>query len=1048
MTPPAHCAGAMAAMPTESSTEIFVQTLGKAQIDLTSGQLTPASSRKFSLLLRLAADAGGRIPRTTLHELIYPDLPEANARHSLRDLVYQLRQGGVRLSSDSDGIALCADAVDSDVRRLLDQDRPDAAQLRAIEGGFLPGYTPTHSQALSEWYDGYRAKTVFELCKLLLREVQRAKSAGDWAATERAARACLALDPLNEVATIALAEVLAIAGSKMQAVRLLDTYIAECAGAPHDLTMTVKALRRRIGERLPDRYQAGPELPFLGREPEMRTLIEAFERATHERNQCVVVHGEPGIGKSRLVSEFQRYVTLKGAHVHVVRSAPTDLHHPLAAFSALVPRLRQLPGALGCEPASLVQLDRLAPEPTSAPPSMSGEDAFFALAYAIGDLVDAIASEQPLVLVFEDVHWIDHTSRQLLGNLAAGNQKSRVMLILTTRDVGGLLDDFKYADNTFVSHLRGLESSAGGQLAAAALSVTSAAHAEVRDWIVRTSSGNPLFISTLALHFLATGAAFVVPDSLTGLIGKRLERLGHQTFAVLQIATILGKNCSVERLASAAGLPHATFLAVLAELNATGMLERGGASSDITLHALIGDAVLQRASAAALAASHAHIAALLEAETEHAPDTALLWDAAEHWLGAQRHERAADAFRRCAKQLLTMGRPRDAAELLCRAAERIGTGFDRELALEGAHIAAEAREHDIVLQATELLRRFGWTPGHDALELAELVARVVWLNDDAAAHARLVSCINQPEMPEHRREAAHEMLRSAAHNLDKSAADLAYSVLTESVKREDSREEASELATSLFYHVPFGDLDFVESRIPAFLSCAGGLPLRQASEIRRRAAVMYWFTGHPDEALAGWMSEFEDVKQLGLIRAQFDTALMLATTNADLGNVAAAEAWLLVATEFADAVPALRGTIEFLAHRMDAAAARQDFEELAACGQACSQLSDQITNRLCRRLIAALRTLTDVLAGKQYCVDEVVSRMTAHHGVNTEIANASDFEVATAIRACLKAGDIATARRVRDRYLNECRRVRSPVWSSLRECLTELVQLAPPEYPN
>jgi len=85
---------------------IFVHTLGTASIDVGSCSITPTSPRKFALLLYLAAERGRRIPRSILQDLIFPDQAERNARHSLRELVYQLRQVGVEIDPRPDAVEL------------------------------------------------------------------------------------------------------------------------------------------------------------------------------------------------------------------------------------------------------------------------------------------------------------------------------------------------------------------------------------------------------------------------------------------------------------------------------------------------------------------------------------------------------------------------------------------------------------------------------------------------------------------------------------------------------------------------------------------------------------------------------------------------------------------------------------------------------------------------------------------------------------------------------------------------------------------------------
>src|SRR5262249_10388512 len=145
--------------------------------------------------LRLGANAGQRISRIELQELMFPWLAESNARHSLRDLIYQVRQAGVRIESEVDGITVDRRDVQTDVGVLIRASRPTTDQLRAAQGGLLPGYGPEHSEAFAEWLSGYRADLSRRACDALAREMARAKAVSDWTTAERAARACLGLEP-------------------------------------------------------------------------------------------------------------------------------------------------------------------------------------------------------------------------------------------------------------------------------------------------------------------------------------------------------------------------------------------------------------------------------------------------------------------------------------------------------------------------------------------------------------------------------------------------------------------------------------------------------------------------------------------------------------------------------------------------------------------------------------------------------------------------------------------------------------------------------------
>ena len=80
---------------------VSIYTLGQALIDAGDSRVTPTSFRKFALLLHLSAENGRRVARSVLQELIFRDQTDKNARHSLRELSYQLRQAGVAIQSDS-----------------------------------------------------------------------------------------------------------------------------------------------------------------------------------------------------------------------------------------------------------------------------------------------------------------------------------------------------------------------------------------------------------------------------------------------------------------------------------------------------------------------------------------------------------------------------------------------------------------------------------------------------------------------------------------------------------------------------------------------------------------------------------------------------------------------------------------------------------------------------------------------------------------------------------------------------------------------------------
>src|ERR1044071_2965225 len=119
---------------------VHLRVLGTAEIEAEPLRITPTTPRKFAFLLVLAGEPGRRMSRSRICDLVYPDIPEQNHPHSLRDLIYQLRRDGIAIESGRDGVGLPAGSVQTDWERFVRAERRNPNELPAIEGGILPGY--------------------------------------------------------------------------------------------------------------------------------------------------------------------------------------------------------------------------------------------------------------------------------------------------------------------------------------------------------------------------------------------------------------------------------------------------------------------------------------------------------------------------------------------------------------------------------------------------------------------------------------------------------------------------------------------------------------------------------------------------------------------------------------------------------------------------------------------------------------------------------------------------------------------------------------------
>jgi predicted ATPase len=294
-------------------------------------------------------------------------------------------------------------------------------------------------------------------------------------------------------------------------------------------------------------------LPFTGRDAELNRLCQSLDAAVAGRGQLWLVHGEAGIGKSRLVEEFCARADGRARVFHgwawEAGGAP--------AFWPWIQALRQL--CDDAEPSALAAwlgtraswIAQLLPElgEIAAPPALEPEQARFQLMDAVASLLRDAARAQPRVLVLEDLHAADASSLLLLEFLARDLRRSRLLVIGTYREaearsgaVGALLARVgRHAQSLALARLGEREVA---ELLARALGSAAAAQA-----VFRSSEGNPLFVSESARLLLQGGELRAVPDGVRGAIRARLEALPEGTRELLSVASVIGRDFALEELA-------------------------------------------------------------------------------------------------------------------------------------------------------------------------------------------------------------------------------------------------------------------------------------------------------------------------------------------------------------------------------------------------------------------------------------------------------------------------------------------------------------------
>jgi class 3 adenylate cyclase len=298
--------------------------------------------------------------------------------------------------------------------------------------------------------------------------------------------------------------------------------------------------------------------PFVGREEELSLLARRWERARAGEGQLVLIVGEPGLGKSRLIEELRARLT-DTPHTWVEWGASQLLQntplHPIAEwgrqrFGADVPAeqsLADLEGTLrliGLDPGEHAPL--LAPlVDIQLPPGretnfMPEELRRKQLAAMIAWLL-AGARSQPVVLAFEDLHWADPTSLDLLRAIADRGAQAPLLLLASTRP--GFRPPWSLRSHHSLISLSPLDR-AGIERMVGEISARHALSTEVIEGVSDRTGGVPLFIeevTRLLLERGEQGGVRAIPPTLQQSLAARLDRLGPAR-EVAQIGAVLGRD--------------------------------------------------------------------------------------------------------------------------------------------------------------------------------------------------------------------------------------------------------------------------------------------------------------------------------------------------------------------------------------------------------------------------------------------------------------------------------------------------------------------------
>ena len=475
------------------------------------------------------------------------------------------------------------------------------------------------------------------------------------------------------------------------------TVVVSAACAPFlargfDLFPLTAAPGRRAAFRLDglERGEAsrGRRTRFVGRDHELDLLRSRLAAAVRGQGQVVAITGDAGIGKSRLVGEVRRDlgdgpVTYLEGHclpyetpipylplVELLRAACAivDTDGPDGIREKLRRTLdRAGMQALDVTPSLLHLLDP--GEGTEGVGSQSPEVAKARTFETLRELSRRLAGLAPLVLVVEDLQWVDRTSEEYLGTLVDVVAGARILLVTTHRP--GYRPpwiDKSYATQVALQPLSARETMS---LARDVIGTADVDEPTV-EMIAAKAEGNPFFTEELARAVTEGGSptpGAAVPDTVEGVLMARIDRLAADDKRVLQAAAVIGRNLPFLLLQAILDPADGLLRERLARLQSAEFLYETRAASELEYtfkHALTHEVAYASLLPAQRRSLHARIVDVLESWQREGREE-LVERLAHHAIQAGAWEKAVDYARRAGRQALTRSAHREAAAWLDQA---------------------------------------------------------------------------------------------------------------------------------------------------------------------------------------------------------------------------------------------------------------------------------------------------------------------------------------------------------------------------------------------
>ncbi|HEX9727358.1 MAG TPA: AAA family ATPase [Gemmatimonadales bacterium] len=702
--------------------------------------------KALATLVYLAASPGRTASREHLVDLLWADLDPDDARRALRQTVWFIRQrvGDDLLMGHAERLTL-SHTVHSDRDAFLEAVESGEPE-RAVElygGDFVPQIAVPGGAEFEHWADLERDRLKHAFLRTGELAVRQHLSRAQWREAEQLARRMRDSDTNRESNWRLVIECYLSADDRVCAgieADVLEQFLSTAHREPEPATRALLALAKETGA---DTHGAGGRktlvAELVGREQEFARIIGAWHEARQGRGRHVHITGAPGIGKTRLVNDVHARLRATGARAVYIRANPGERFIPYLFAADLAAGLTCLPGAAAVSPAAADALVAVNPSLSSQYPTAGntsgGDDALRHRVLALGELLREVAHEQPVALLFDDVHWTDPASRRLLTGLLGKVADTAALVVTTARPIAGLHMEEQVAERIGLVPLSVPD--VGALLASLGGLPDEPWAAELPERLHAATGGSPLLIlETLQLELerrtlaIANGhwecpdpAALDAELEEGSALKTRIAQLQREERWLLLLLAVAGHPLPIELLARAADRTAEALADPVASLEQRGLLARTGEGWEPG-HDELADRALETADADAVRAAHRALGRVLAHTADD--DRELLFRAGRHLAAAGDDTALARVYRRWVRSPWA----------------RMSGGGARELAAELLGDLATAEKVSCLVSQLPLHVRLGLTTRPRALAAAATVALAV------TGASALVFGRSEPEPPD------------------------------------------------------------------------------------------------------------------------------------------------------------------------------------------------------------------------------------------------------------------------------------------------------------